>query len=113
INSTNNKTYHMISSILLQSPQGGGMMQVVFLVAIIVVFYFFMIRPQMRKQKAEQSFRTTLEKGAKIVTIGGIHGRIVEVSDKTFLVEVDNNVRMRIEKSAISAEATKALDQTK
>ena len=103
----------MISSILLQSPQGGGMMQVVFLVAIIVVFYFFMIRPQMRKQKAEQSFRTTLEKGAKIVTIGGIHGRIVEVSDKTFLVEVDNNVRLRIEKSAISAEATKALDQSK
>lgn len=88
-------------------------MQVVFLVAIIVVFYFFMIRPQMRKQKAEQNFRTTLEKGAKIVTIGGIHGRIVEVSDKTFLVEVDSNVKMRIEKSAISAEATKALDQSK
>ena len=54
-----------------------------------------------------------LEKGAKIVTIGGIHGRIVEVSDKTFLVEVDSNVKMRIEKSAISAEATKALDQSK
>jgi len=88
-------------------------MQVVFLVAIIVVFYFFMIRPQMRKQKAEQNFRTTLEKGAKIVTIGGIHGRIVEVTDKTFLVEVDNNVKMRIEKTAISAEATKALDQSK
>ena len=88
-------------------------MQVVILVAIIVVFYFFMIRPQMRKQKAEQNFRTTLEKGAKIVTIGGIHGRIVEVSDKTFLVEVDSNVKMRIEKSAISAEATKALDQSK
>ena len=103
----------MISSILLQAPQGGGMMQVVFLVAIIVVFYFFMIRPQMRKQKAEQNFRTTLEKGAKIVTIGGIHGRIVEVNDKTFMVEVDSNVRMRIEKSAISAEATKALDQSK
>ena len=103
----------MISSIFLQSQQGGGMMQVVFLVAIIVVFYFFMIRPQMRKQKAEQNFRTTLEKGAKIITIGGIHGRIVEVSEKTFLIEVDNNVRMRIEKSAISAEATKALDQSK
>ena len=103
----------MISSILLQSPQGGGMPQIVILIAIVVVFYFFMIRPQMRKQKAEQNFRTTLEKGAKIVTIGGIHGRIVEVSDKTFLVEVDNNVKMRIEKSAISAEATKALDQTK
>lgn len=103
----------MLINILLQAQSGGGMMQVVFLIAIIVVFYFFMIRPQMRKQKAEQSFRTTLEKGAKIVTIGGIHGRIVEVTDKTFLVEIDNNVKMRIEKTAISAEATKALDQTK
>ncbi len=103
----------MFINILLQAQEGGGMMQVVFLVAIIVVFYFFMIRPQMRKQKAEQSFRTTLEKGAKIVTIGGIHGRIVEVSDKTFLVEVDSNVKMRIEKTAISAEATKAIDQSK
>jgi preprotein translocase subunit YajC len=103
----------MFINILLQAQQGGGAMQIIFLIAIIVVFYFFMIRPQMRKQKQEQSFRTTLEKGAKIVTIGGIHGRIVEVTDKTFLVEVDNNVRMRIEKTAISAEATKALDQTK
>lgn len=103
----------MYINILLQAQSGGGMMQVVFLVAIIVIFYFFMIRPQMRKQKAEQNFRTTLEKGAKIVTIGGIHGRIVEVSDRTFLVEVDNNVKMRIEKTAISAEATKALDQSK
>lgn len=103
----------MFINILLQTQSGSGMMQVVILVAIIVVFYFFMIRPQMRKQKAEQNFRTTLEKGAKIVTIGGIHGRIVEVSDKTFLVEVDSNVKMRIEKSAISAEATKALDQSK
>ncbi len=103
----------MFNNILLQSSQGGGVMQVVFLVAIIVVFYFFMIRPQMRKQKAEQNFRTTLEKGAKIVTIGGVHGRIVEVTEKTFLVEVDTNVKLRIEKTAISAEATKALDQAK
>jgi len=102
----------MFISILLQGQPGIGP-QIFILGAIIFVFYFFMIRPQMRKQKAEQTFRTTLEKGAKIVTIGGIHGRIVEVSDKTFLVEVDNNVKMRIEKSAISAEATKALDQSK
>ncbi len=102
----------MSLSILLQT-QSSGAMQMIFLVAIIVVFYFFMIRPQMRKQKAEQGFRTTLEKGAKIVTIGGIHGRIVEVADKTFLVEVDSNVKMRIDKTAISAEATKAIDQSK
>ena len=89
------------------------MIQMLFLVAIIVVFYFFMIRPQLRKQKAEQAFRTTLQKGARIVTIGGIHGRILEVNDRTFLVEVDSNVKLRIEKSAISAEATKALEASK
>jgi preprotein translocase subunit YajC len=97
-------------SILLQGQQGGGMMQLLFLVAIIVVFYFFMIRPQVRKQKTEREFRNTLEKGSKVVTIGGVHGRIVEVSEKTFLVEIDTNVKVRVEKSAISAEATKALD---
>src|SRR5438552_12957871 len=99
-----------ILSIILQASGGSGMMQLVFLVAIIVVFYFFMIRPQMKKQKTEQQFRTTLEKGSKVVTIGGIHGRIVEVQDKTFLIEIDNNVKVRVEKTAISAEATKALN---
>ena len=86
-------------------------MQLLFLVAIIVVFYLFMIRPQMRKQKTERTFRETLEKGAKVVTIGGLHGRIVEVNDRTFMIEVDTNVKVRVEKSAISAEATKSLEQ--
>ena len=58
----------------------------------------------------EQQFRNTLEKGSKIVTIGGIHGRIVEVQDKTFLVEIDNNVKVRVEKTAVSAEASKAIN---
>ena len=100
----------IINSILLQSQQGGGMMQLVFLIAIVVVFYFFMIRPQMKKQKTERDFRNTIEKGTKIITIGGIHGKIVEVNDTTFVVEIDNNVKVKMEKSAISAEATKALN---
>jgi preprotein translocase subunit YajC len=100
----------MIISIFLQTPGGGGgMMQLVFLVAIIAVFYFFMIRPQMKKQKTEAQFRMTLEKGAKVVTIGGIHGRILEVNDTTFMLEIDSNVKVKLEKSAISVEATKAL----
>lgn len=98
--------------ILLQAnPQGNSTMSLVFLVAIIVVFYFFMIRPQMKKQKTEREFRNTIQKGAKIVTIGGLHGKIIEVNDRTFLVEIDTNVKVRIEKSAISADATKTLDQ--
>lgn len=86
-------------------------MNIVFLVAIIVVFYFFMLRPQIKKQKEERKFRESINKGDKVVTIGGIHGRIVEVADTTFLVEIDSNVRVRVEKSAVSADATKALEQ--
>ncbi len=85
-------------------------MQLVFLVAIIVVFYFFMIRPQMKKQKQEKEFRESLQKGAKVVTIGGIHGRILEVNDRTFMVEIDTNVKVRVEKSAVSADATRGLE---
>ncbi|HRH67170.1 MAG TPA: preprotein translocase subunit YajC [Bacteroidia bacterium] len=100
----------MLSILLQASGQGGGIMQIVFLVSIIVVFYLFMIRPQVKKQKAEKTFRESLTKGAKIVTIGGIHGRILEVNDRTFMVEIDTNVKVRVEKSAVSADATKALD---
>ena len=85
-------------------------MQLVFLVAIILVFYFFMIRPQMKKQKQEKEFRESIQKGAKIVTIGGIHGRILEVNETTFMVEIDTNVKVRLEKSAISADATRTLN---
>ena len=99
--------------IILQAQGGSGMMQLVFLVAIIGVFYFFMIRPQMKKQKMEAKFRSTLEKGTKVVTIGGIHGRIVEVQDTTFMIEIDSNVKVKVEKTAVSAEATKALEAKK
>jgi len=99
-----------LNSILLQA-QGSNAMSLVFLVAIIVVFYFFMIRPQMKKQKLERDFRNTIQKGAKVVTIGGIHGRILEVNERTFMIEIDTNVKVKVEKSAISADATKALEQ--
>ncbi|MFM8433662.1 MAG: preprotein translocase subunit YajC, partial [Bacteroidota bacterium] len=82
----------MLNILLQATNPNGSLMNIVLLVGMIVVFYFFMIRPQMRKQKQEQQFRTTLEKGSKVVTIGGIHGKIIEVSEKTFLVEIDSNV---------------------
>lgn len=97
-----------INSILLQASGGSGAMsQLLMILLIIVIFYFFMIRPQMRKAKQEKVFKEGLTKGNKVVTIGGVHGKIIEVQDNTFTVEVDNNVKLKIEKSAISAEATK------
>ncbi|MDD3876964.1 MAG: preprotein translocase subunit YajC [Bacteroidales bacterium] len=93
-------------SILLMAGQeggsGGGIGAFLPLILIIVVFYFFMIRPQMKKTKELKKFRENLKKGDKIVTIGGIHGKIVEEQDTTFTIEVEGQTRLRIEKSAVA-----------
>ena len=77
------------------------MNNVVMVVLMLVVFYFFMIRPQMKKQKELKKFREGLSVGDKIVTIGGVHGKILEVAESTILIGVDSG-KMRIDKSAIS-----------
>ena len=74
---------------------------IVMVVLMLVVFYFFMIRPQMKKQKELKKFREGLNVGDKIVTIGGVHGKILEVAESTILMGVDNG-KMRIDKSAVS-----------
>ncbi len=94
-------------SIILQAQGNPAMSNLLMIGMIVIVFYFFMIRPQMKKAKTEKQFKESITKGDKIVTIGGVHGKIVDVNDKTFLLEIDNNVRVKIEKSAVSAEATK------
>lgn len=71
------------------------------LILIIVVFYFFMIRPQMKKQKEVAAFRNSLAKGDKVVTTGGIYGKIIELKDNTVLLQVDDNVKLRVDKAAI------------
>lgn len=68
---------------------------------MIVVFYFFLIRPQTKKQKDLKKFRESLKPGDKVVTIGGIHGKILELADSTVLIQSDNS-KLRIEKSAIA-----------
>jgi preprotein translocase subunit YajC len=78
---------------------------------LFVVFYFFMIRPQQKKAKEAKKFRESLQKGSKVVTIGGLHGKVVEVNDKTVLIEADTNVRLRFEKSAIAMDSTMQLSE--
>jgi preprotein translocase subunit YajC len=95
------------ATILLQAAGSPAVQQLVMIVMVVIVFYFFMIRPQMKKAKQEREFKDSIKKGDKVVTIGGVHGKIIEVNDKTFLLEIDQNVKVKIEKSAVSAEATK------
>lgn len=85
------------------------MQQLVVFGLIAIVFYFFMIRPQVKKQKDQKKYVNELKKGDRVVTTAGIHGRILEINDTTFLIEVDNG-KIRFDKSAISLEASKALN---
>ena len=97
----------MMSTFFLQAA-GGGVMSFLPMVLIVIVFYFFMIRPQMKKQKEHKKYIEELGVNSKVVTTAGIHGRIVEVSDTTFLVDVGSGVKIRFDKTAISLDASKA-----
>jgi preprotein translocase subunit YajC len=96
--------------LLEANPQ---IMQIVLFGGIFVVFYFFMIRPQQKKAKEAQKFISELKTGDKVVTIGGAHGSVVSIREKTIVVEVDSNkgVRMVFEKSAISKDASSRLTE--
>ncbi|WP_104382514.1 preprotein translocase subunit YajC [Sphingobacterium sp. HMA12] len=101
-----------MNTVLLQAAGGSSMMSFLPMVLIIVVFYFFMIRPQMKKQKDHKKYIEELGVNSKVVTTAGIHGRIVEVSETTFLVDVGSGVRIRFDKSAIALDASKAANAT-
>ena len=83
------------------AQQGGGMSMWIMLALIFVVMWFFMIRPQKKQQKELQNFRDSLKKGDKVVTIGGIYGTVCEIKDDSVLIEVDNNVKIRVSKQAL------------
>lgn len=74
--------------------------------ALIVVFYLFFIRPQQKKAKEAKTFLENLKAGDKIVSVGGLHGRILKEDGSAFIVEIDKNVKVRLEKSAISMDMT-------
>ena len=86
----------------MQANPGMSIMNLVPLIFIFVVFYFFLIRPQQKKQKEHQRMIGELKKNDEVVTSGGVHGTIVNVKEKTFVVRVDENAKIEIDKSAIA-----------
>ncbi|MDP7567854.1 MAG: preprotein translocase subunit YajC [Flavobacteriales bacterium] len=96
--------------ILLQAA-GTGMSSLIMFGMIFAVMYFFMIRPQIKKQKKEREYRSALKKGDKVVTIGGIHGKISDVKEDTFIVEIMGGNTLKIEKSAVSMSGDAGIDQ--
>lgn len=101
-------------NVLLLMPQqgtggaeGGGnsWMSFVFILLIIVVFYFFLIRPQSKQAKKDREFKESLQKGDRIVTAGGIHGKILEIDGPTAIIETEGQGRLKIEKASIVRQA--------
>lgn len=91
--------------ILLQTDSGGN--PLIFFILVFGVFWFFMIRPQVKKQKQERKFRQEIKKGDKVVTSGGLHGKVVDIGDKTIKIDVGNGMILKYNKTGISAEFSK------
>lgn len=100
----------MTLTILLQAD--GFDPQILMFPLLLVVAYFFLIRPQQKRQKEEKKFREQIAKGMRIVTSGGIHGKILDVQETTITIESENS-RLKIEKSAISKELSVAYEAQK
>lgn len=104
----------MIYNLLMMQPQGqdaNPLMSFLPLLLIVVVFYFFMIRPQMKRQKEIRTFREGLAKGDKVVTTGGIYGRIVEVKETYIVLEIAKDVHIKVDKNGIVKDMTDVTPQ--
>lgn len=87
------------------NPGGGGSMisTLIFFALIFVIFYFMILRPQQKRQKEHKAMIDSMKKGDKVVTSGGMHGKIVNVDEKSVLIEVSDNVKIKFERSAVSS----------
>ena len=90
----------MLNSILLQAAGSAG----------IAIFYFFMIRPQSKKQKEIKKFRDAMKKGDKVTTAGGIHGKIRDIKENVIILQIDDNVKITIDKSMVYPSASDAVE---
>ena len=93
----------MLATLLQTSApsQGSPWSMWIMLILVFVIMWLFMIRPQRKQQKELDNFRKSLKKGDKVVTIGGIFGTVVEIKEDSILMEVDNNVKIRVSKNAL------------
>lgn len=103
----------MITAAVLLQVGAGGLQPLIMMGLIVVVFYFFMIRPQMRKQKEHKKYIEELKVNDKIVTTAGIHGRIVELGEATFIIDVGGGTRIKFDKAAVSLDASKLANTPK
>ena len=87
---------------------GGGAGFWIMIILMFVVMWLFMIRPQRKQQKELEAFRNSLKKGDKVVTAGGIYGTVQEIQERTVLIKVDGDVKLRVDKNSIQKDYTDA-----
>ena len=102
----------MTAQILLQIGEDNPIMSFLPLILIVIVFYFFMIRPQSKKAKEAKQFRESMSKGDKVITIGGIHGKIVELKEQYVVLQIANGVEIKVSRSAISPDLSTGKEQS-
>lgn len=97
-------------NVMLQAPAAGmdSSMMWIMLILMFVIMYFFMIRPQNKKQKEIAQFRRSLQVGQSVITAGGIHGIVKDINDNDVMLEIDRNVKVRVDKNSIFAAAADA-----
>ena len=89
-----------------QAPAAGGGMFWIMMILLFVIMWAFMIRPQRKQQKELEQFRSALKKGDKVVTAGGIYGTVEEVKERSVLIKVDGDVKLRVDKNSIVRDFT-------
>ncbi len=92
---------NLLNAMLLQAQGQGGLSGIIMIVAMIVIFYFFMIRPQSKKQKEIKKAREAMQNGDKVITAGGIHGKIKDISDDTILIDIAPGVSIKVDKTSV------------
>ena len=99
---------NFLNMFLLQAAQqqGSTWSGLLMIVLIFVIFWLFFIRPQNKRAKEQQQFRENLKKGDKIVTVGGVYGVVAEVKEQYVLMEIDNNVKIRVDKQCVVRDST-------
>jgi preprotein translocase subunit YajC len=108
----------MLSAFLFMQPQGqdggGSLMSTLIMFGLIfVIFYFMIIRPQQRRQKERESMLGALKKGDRVITAGGVHGTIVGIDEKILLVQIADNVKVKVERGSITTILKEAEPATK
>jgi preprotein translocase subunit YajC len=96
-----------------QNPEGSFVSTLIMFGLIIAIFYFLILRPQQKRQKEKQKMLEAVKKGDKVVTAGGLHGSVAGLDEKTILLQVSDNVKMKFERTAIAAVLKESEPETK